>query len=376
MSDLVLKHITKYFGDHKVIDDLSLEIKKGEFITLLGPSGCGKTTLLRMIAGLETLEQGDLYIAGARRNDTPAQKRRIAMVFQSYALFPHMSVRDNILFGLKIRRVAPHDMFEKLTWVLPMLGLEGLEKRLPKEISGGQRQRVALARALVLDPEVLLLDEPLSNLDAALRDMAMEELKRVHRQVGKTIIYVTHNQAEAMTMSERIAILNAGRLEQYNAPKEVYDRPRTIFSAEFIGSPAINMLDGEIGEKNGDIGVRTPVGFILIDKERVEQTARMIGRPVKAGIRPQAIHYSAHRASRRYSDTDIAITIELVENMGDRSLVIGRAAHGAIIRFLVTRDEQLDLDKPVSVFIDGRKIHLFDPENSFNLFEADALAAK
>ena len=226
MSGVVLKNITKYHGDCKVIDDLSLEVRDGEFVTLLGPSGCGKTTLLRMIAGLTSIDQGELRIGDKRYNNVPAQHRRIAMVFQSYALFPHMTVRSNILFGLKIRKTPHHEMFEKLSWVMALLGLEGLEMRLPREISGGQRQRVALARALVLDPDVLLLDEPLSNLDAALREMAMEELKRVHRRVGKTIIYVTHNQAEAMSMSERIAVLNGGRVEQYDCLLYTSPSPR------------------------------------------------------------------------------------------------------------------------------------------------------
>jgi multiple sugar transport system ATP-binding protein len=367
MSQLSLRNITKRFDEHTVIDDFSIEIGSGEFVTLLGPSGCGKTTLLRMIAGLESIGGGELYIGGVRANDVPAQSRRIAMVFQSYALFPHMSVRDNIVFGMKIRKAQHHEMFDKLNWVIPMLGLEGLEHRLPKEISGGQRQRVALARALVLDPEVLLLDEPLSNLDAALRDMAMEELKRVHRQVGKTIVYVTHNQAEAMTMSERIALLNMGRLEQYDSPRVIYDHPSSIFSAEFIGAPAINCIEGTIDESDGDIGIKTEFGFILLGKNHIEQARTMLGRETLIGIRPQSIHHLAHRASRRYSDTDIELTVELVENLGDRSLVVARAGQESIIRFLVTRDENIEVDSRITAFIDGRKIHLFDPESRRNL---------
>lgn len=368
MSEVVLKNITKYHGDFKVIDNLSLEIRSGEFVTLLGPSGCGKTTLLRMVAGLTSIEQGELRIGGKRYNNVPAQHRRIAMVFQSYALFPHMTVRSNILFGLKIRKALHHEMFEKLSWVISLLGLEGLELRLPREISGGQRQRVALARALVLDPDVLLLDEPLSNLDAALREMAMEELKRVHRQVGKTIIYVTHNQAEAMSMSERIAVLNGGRLEQYDTPKDVYDNPRTVFSAEFIGSPAINMLDAEIGKEGDAVGVRTSMGFFVLDKERGVLAESMSGRRVKVGVRPQNILYAPHSVSRRYSDSRIKITVDLVESMGDRSLVVARTENGLIIRFLVTRDEDISAGSRVMALVDGRKLHVFNPESKKNVF--------
>lgn len=367
MAQLLLKNITKYYQEHKVLDDLNLEIRSGEFITLLGPSGCGKTTLLRMIAGLEPIEKGALEINGKPFNNISPQKRRIAMVFQSYALFPHMSVKNNILFGLKIKKVAPHEMFEKLSWVVQMLGLEGLEKRLPREISGGQRQRVALARSLVLDPEVLLLDEPLSNLDAALREMAMEELKRIHRQVGKTIIYVTHNQAEAMTMSERIAILKTGRLEQCDTPRNVYDHPQTIFSAEFIGSPAINNLNGTLSVQNDVVGVQTPVGFIVLDREKAAKAHGYIGKVVQIGIRPQNIYLAQRSAARRYSDTQIGLIVDLIENLGDRNLVVGRTNHGKNIRFLTSRDEPLETDQRIAAYVDGRNVHVFDPDTKHNI---------
>ncbi len=368
MSGLLLRGICKRFGTHSVIDHLDLEIATGSFVTLLGPSGCGKTTLLRMIAGLETLDEGDLFIGGKRCNGVPAQNRRIAMVFQSYALFPHMSVRDNILFGMRIKKAEHHEMFDKLHWVLPMLGLEGLEKRLPREISGGQRQRVALARALVLDPDVLLLDEPLSNLDAALRDAAMEELKRIHRRVGKTIVYVTHNQAEAMTMSDRIAILNKGKLEQYHTPRTVYDYPGTTFAAEFIGSPAINLLEGEVVRRSDDLGIQTPVGFILLEKERTDELSAMIGSNAIVGIRPQNITLQSHITSRRYSDTPVELVVDLVEIRGDRSVVVGKAENGTPLRFMVARDEEVTIESRVRVIVDGRKVYIFDAQNKKNLF--------
>ncbi len=369
MSELIIKNIQKFYGDHKVIDKLDLQINSGEFVTLLGPSGCGKTTLLRMIAGLETIDGGELYIGGRKANNIPAQKRRIAMVFQSYALFPHMSVKNNIVFGLRIKGMELHDMFTRLDWVLPLLGLEGLENRLPREISGGQRQRVALARALVLDPDVLLLDEPLSNLDTALREMAMEELKRVHRQVGKTIIYVTHNQAEAMTMSERIAVMNAGHLEQYDTPGALYRHPRTMFSAEFIGSPSANFIPGTIEIKNGELVLNSEIGLLEIDETRKDYLRNFSGRSVVAGIRPQDIILSSTRTHRRASDSHVTLGVELIENHGDRSFVLGRFENGLPVRFMAANDSDYRTDARVEVLIDGRCIHLFDPETRQNILE-------
>ena len=368
MADVVLKSFTKKYGANTIISNLDLEIGDGEFVTLLGPSGCGKTTLLKMIAGLEPIDNGELIIGGKRYNDIPARKRKLAMVFQSYALFPHMTVYKNILFGLKIKKVPLSDTKEKLDWVLSLLHLKGLEDRLPSELSGGQRQRVALARALVLDPDVLLLDEPLSNLDAALREAASEELKRIHRKVGKTIIYVTHNQVEAMTMSERIALINCGRIEQYDKPKNLYDNPRSIFSAEFIGSPPMNFFEGEIQIAGNCPGIMTCAGFLKLDKDRAPKISEMSGRKVLAGVRPQSIYFTEHLHSRRYTDTDIELDVELVENLGDRCLVIGKCADGAVIRFMITRDEEILPDRKLDVFVDGRNIHLFDPISRLNIF--------
>lgn len=368
MADLILRSITKRYGSTMVIDKLDLEVKSGEFVTLLGPSGCGKTTLLRMIAGLETIEDGELIIGGKNYNNIPSQKRRIAMVFQSYALFPHMSVMQNILFGLHINKVSPDVIKQKVSWVIPLLHLQDLEQRLPREISGGQRQRVALARALVLDPDVLLLDEPLSNLDAALRETAIEELKRIHNQVGKTIIYVTHNQVEAMTMSGRIALINKGHVEQYDTPKVMYDHPRTAFSAEFIGSPPMNFVNGEIRVEEHYRGVKTEIGFLKLDWDRNDKIEKMAGKKVLVGIRPQSIYFIEHLAQRRHTDTHIELTVELVENLGDRSLVVGRCGDGPIVRFIMVREEDVSPERKMTVFVDGRRIHLFDPVTRLNIF--------
>jgi len=368
MAEVLLQNITKHYGDHVIIDDFSLSIKSGEFVTILGPSGCGKTTLLKMIAGLEVIDGGSLVIDGKRCNNVPAQKRSIAMVFQSYALFPHMNVRNNILFGLRIKKMPAHEMFDKLQWVIPLLGLEGLENRLPKEISGGQRQRVALARALVLDPKVLLLDEPLSNLDTALREMAMEELKRIHRSVGKTILYVTHNQAEAMSMSERIAIINAGTLEQCDTPRNIYDFPTTVFSAEFIGSPGVNMYEGAIARENETAVIHSEIGSVHLDKERALSAQRMAGAKVLLSIRPQHIRFLKDFTPHRVSDTKMTIKVELIVTMGDRSLVVGRTSQNTIVRLLISQDDELALGETIEVVIDGRRIHLFNPETKRNVF--------
>jgi multiple sugar transport system ATP-binding protein len=368
MADVVLTSLSKRLGTNQIIDGLSLDIKDGEFVTLLGPSGCGKTTLLRMIAGLEDIDKGELRIGGRRCNDIPAQDRNLAMVFQSYALFPHMSVAQNIRFGMKINKTPPEAIAKKLSWAIDMFKLTGLEDRIPREISGGQRQRVALARALVLDPDVLLLDEPLSNLDTALREHAMEELKRIHNQVGKTVIYVTHNQVEAMSMSQRIAVLNAGKCEQYDTPRMVYDAPRTMFAASFIGSPAMNFIDGRVAIHGEDAGAETGLGFIRIDKERFDQALSVSGKSVRVGLRPQNIAYAEHHESKRYSDTTIQVEVDLVETLGDRSLVVCRGQANTILRFLVNRDITLSVKDAVEVFLDGRKVLLFDPETGANVF--------
>jgi multiple sugar transport system ATP-binding protein len=367
MAEVILKNVSKRFGGRRVIGELDLEIKNGEFVTLLGPSGCGKTTVLRMIAGIVNVDEGDIYIGGKRATDVPAQHRRIAMVFQSYALFPHMTVRDNVRFGLKIAKVSREAMHQKTGWALTMLKLDGLESRYPRELSGGQRQRVALARALVLDPEVLLLDEPLSNLDATLRDRAMEELKLIHRTVGKTIIYVSHNQVEAMTMSDRIALLNAGRLEQYDTPRIVYDSPKTLFSALFIGSPVMNILHGKIAREHDITGASTPIGFFTFDKDLAAKALDKIGRDVAVGIRPQHIARADRHSTRRYSDTVITVDVELVQSLGDRSLIVAKVENEAVIRFMVTREDDIFAGQRMPVCIDGRKIQLFDPLGHTNM---------
>ena len=260
MAQAKFENLNKRFGEVVAVDDLNLEIEDGEFVTLVGPSGCGKSTTLRLLAGLEKPTSGSIYIDGKKIDHLPPQRRDISMVFQSYALFPHMTVEANISFGLKIKKESQEKKKEKIDWAVKLLGLSGLEKRIPRELSGGQRQRVALGRALVLKPKVLLLDEPLSNLDAKLRLKMRTELKRLHKRIKITILYVTHDQAEAMTLSDRLAVMKDGRILQLGSPQEIYSSPADLFTAGFIGSPPMNLLPGElfpfIQEKDVIVGVR------------------------------------------------------------------------------------------------------------------------
>ena len=371
MADLVLKNIRKSFGTHEVIKDLNLSINDGEFITLLGPSGCGKTTLLRMIAGLEEIDYGELFIGGKSMGKLPPQKRPLGMVFQSYALFPHMNVKNNIIFGLKIQKCEEHEIFDKLDWVIPLLGLDGLEERLPKEISGGQRQRVALARALVLDPEILLLDEPLSNLDAALRELAMEELKRIHQKVGKTIVYVTHNQAEAMSMSQRIAVLNKGVLEQYASPMDLYDRPATLFVSSFVGGPVANTFSGVIKVAGNDLFVNVSVGLLKMSASA--DTVKVSSEEdVTVAIRPQDIHLFTNQ--RLGAEASLfKITPFMIETPGDRTLVIAKDCEGNTVRFFINRIYDVPMDVEVEVYVASQHIHIFDSNSGHNLVGIDVV---
>lgn len=248
MATIELKSLSKGYGHHKVLNDLDLTIEEGEFVTIVGPSGCGKSTLLRILAGLESITGGDLYFDGGKVNEVPPKERGVAMVFQSYALYPHLSVFKNVAFGLK-GRIAPEKIKERVDDVLARLQLSHLSTRLPKQLSGGQRQRVAIARAISREPGVMLFDEPLSNLDAGLRTQTRMEIAKLHRNLGSTTVYVTHDQVEAMTLSDKIVILNAGKIEQVGTPLELYRRPANRFVAEFIGSPKINVLSKEEGLK-------------------------------------------------------------------------------------------------------------------------------
>jgi len=246
MAQVELIQVSKRFRDGLAVKDFSLKIENGEFITLLGPSGCGKSTVLRMIAGLEEITSGDLVVNGQNYNDVPVTQRDVSMVFQSYALFPHMTVKQNIAFGMKMKKMERVKIFDQIDWACDLLSLKGLENRFPGEISGGERQRVALGRALVLNPKILLLDEPLSNLDADLRQHMTSELKLLHQKLKVTILYVTHNQFEAMPLSDRMVVMRSGGIEQIGPPQEIYNQPINPFIGGFIGAPKMNFLTGDV----------------------------------------------------------------------------------------------------------------------------------
>src|SRR5215472_8331277 len=295
MADVRFEHVYKRYGDNPpVITDLNLEIADHEFLVLVGPSGCGKSTALRMIAGLEEITEGNLYIGGTRVNDVPPKDRDIAMVFQNYALYPHMNVYDNMAFSLTLRHTPKAEVERQVNRAADMLGLREYLLRKPRALSGGQRQRVALGRALVRNPKVFLLDEPLSNLDAKLRVQTRTEISRLHQTTGTTFIYVTHDQVEAMTMGDRIAVLNAGVIQQLGTPQELYDIPANLFVAGFIGSPAMNFFDGRLVRSEGTarvvIGSETETHTLPLAglaAEQVSGQATSEGRPVVVGIRPE-----------------------------------------------------------------------------------------
>lgn len=306
MATVTLKDIKKSFGPTDVIHGISTEIADGEFIVIVGPSGCGKSTLLRMVAGLETVSSGDVLIGGNRANDKEPMDRDIAMVFQNYALYPHMSVRQNMGYGLKIAKLPKNVIEAKVNEAARLLQLEALLDRKPKQLSGGQRQRVAMGRAIVREPAVFLFDEPLSNLDAKLRVQMRLEIKELQSKLGITSLYVTHDQVEAMTMADRMIVMNGGVAEQIGTPLEVYETPRTLFAAQFIGSPAMNIVDAQVRD-----------GKVFVDGQPVCDAIGKNG-PVKFGVRPE--HLDPDDAG------PIVVSIQIAEPLGANTLLHGKLA--------------------------------------------------
>lgn len=348
VAAIELMNVAKHFDAFKVIDDLSLSINRGEFIVLVGPSGCGKSTLLRMIAGLETISAGNFMIDGQRANDIPPQKRNIAMVFQSYALFPHMSVYDNIAFGPRIRREDKNKMAGKIKNAADILNLKAYLARKPGELSGGQRQRVAMGRAIVRDPKLFLFDEPLSNLDAQLRVQMRTEIKALHQKLQTTIIYVTHDQIEAMTMADRIVVMNKGAIEQVGSPLELYDRPANRFVASFIGSPAMGLMDGLCKRATDNT-----THIILDGGSQLSMQALDIadGAAVSIGIRPECFRISP--------SGEFPFDVEVVEPTGPEVHLFGRIAD--IYIRVVLRDRILPkVGERVHLTANCHDIHLFD----------------
>ncbi len=344
MANVNIRNVQKRFGAVNVIRDISVDIADGEFVVLVGPSGCGKSTLLRMIAGLEEMSDGEIRIGTRDVSNLRARDRDIAMVFQNYALYPHMSVADNMGFALKLKKADASEISERVNKAANILGLEKLLDRYPKQLSGGQRQRVAMGRALVRDPQVFLFDEPLSNLDAKLRVQMRAEIKSLHQRIKTTTIYVTHDQIEAMTMADKIVVLHDGVIEQVGAPLELYDRPANLFVAGFIGSPSMNFIDGRIEE-----GVfRTQKGLVLPLPENIK-SAPPAGELVY-GIRPEHI---------RASQSGIAGRAEIVEGTGSE-IFAKLDCGGEEISCLFRERLAIAYGDTVSISIDPASVHLFD----------------
>lgn len=308
MATVTLKNVKKSFGPTDVIHGIDTHIEDGEFIVIVGPSGCGKSTLLRMVAGLETVTQGDVLIGGVRANDKEPMDRDIAMVFQNYALYPHMSVRQNMGYGLKIAGMAKPEIARKVQQAAKLLQLEALLERKPKQLSGGQRQRVAMGRAIVREPAVFLFDEPLSNLDAKLRVQMRLEIKELQSKLGITSLYVTHDQVEAMTMADRMIVMNAGVAEQIGTPLEVYETPRTLFAAQFIGSPAMNILDAQVQD-----------GKVVLNGQPITDAPCPDG-PIKFGVRPEHLIPD--------ENGPLVLAVQMTEPLGANTLFHGKLDPG------------------------------------------------
>ena len=353
MSGLRLRGVRKSFGAFEVIKGIDLDVESEEFIVFVGPSGCGKSTLLRLIAGLESITAGELEIGGVRMNDVDPSKRGIAMVFQTYALYPHMNVSQNMGFALRFAGVPKAEIARQVDEAARILELGPLMNRRPKELSGGQRQRVAIGRAIVRHPQVFLFDEPLSNLDAELRVHMRIELARLHKELATTIIYVTHDQVEAMTLADRIVVLRDGEVAQVGAPLELYDNPDNLFVAGFIGSPKMNFLHGVV-EANGTSGLSVALpdlgGQVLSIPVSTGGIAN--GAPVKLGVRPE--HFSETGAAK------LALTVDIIEHLGGETYAYASHGQGEVITMRVHNGRAVRAGQPIEARFDPESVLLFD----------------
>ena len=353
-TSVSLQKVIKRYGELQVVHGIDLEIEPGEFTVFVGPSGCGKSTLLRMIAGLEPISGGGLYLDGSRMNDVPVSKCGIAMVFQSYALYPHMTVYKNLAFGLETAGMKKQDIQPRVEKAAEILQIKQLLQRKPKQLSGGQRQRVAIGRAIVREPNIFLFDEPLSNLDAELRVQMRVEIARLHQRLGNTMIYVTHDQTEAMTMADKIVVLNGGRIEQVGAPLDLYNKPKNKFVAGFIGSPKMNFLDAKI--------VASDDGSAVIDL--AGQTVRLPrrlgglqpGQPVTLGARPEHLNGGDRGVSLGNARVD------LVEHLGGQTILYVTLHGGQALTVALEDQQAIRAGETVSIHIDPERCHLFGPD--------------
>jgi multiple sugar transport system ATP-binding protein len=356
MASIEISGVRKAFGTVNVLHGMDLTIDDGEFIVLVGPSGCGKSTLLRLIAGLETATGGTIRIGGMAVDDLPPKDRDIAMVFQSYALYPHMNVAGNLSYSLRLRRTPKERMSEIVTNTARILGLQPLLDRRPRALSGGQRQRVAMGRAIVRKPKAFLFDEPLSNLDARLREQMRAEIKKLHRDLGATSIYVTHDQIEAMTMADRIVAMRDGVVQQVGTPLAIYDRPANMFVASFIGSPAMNFLRGTLARR----GERAVASIGGIEIELPATPAGVDGLPIVLGVRPEHIVVSED------PNAPIAAKVDLVEPMGVTTLLHASFA-GEDLKILSLDRPRLSPGEPIRLTLLSDKLHVFDAKSELRL---------
>lgn len=354
MTSISLNSIGKQFGSLKAVKDIDAQIKDGEFVSIVGPSGCGKTTTLRVIAGLEEASNGEILFGNTEVTNSPPGKRNVGMVFQNLALYPHMSVRDNMAFGLNVDGVSAAERDNRITDVAEMLDITELLDRSPAELSGGQQQRVAIGRTLVLDPDAFLLDEPLASLDAKLRVEIREELQELHRQVGITTVYVTHDQEQAMTMSDRIIVMNNGEIQQFATPEEVYHHPNNEFVAHFIGTPSMNFIDCEIATNDDDIYAN--LGFTKVDLDE-SQAARPLSamETMRFGVRPE--HVDLHTEDHSGFEADV----KFVEPTG-KDKIIHLEAAGAGLKAIIEGNETVNEGKTYTAAFRSDQVHLFEPD--------------
>lgn len=362
MAGVRFNKVYKRFGDFTALNNLDITVEDKEFLVLVGPSGCGKTTALRCLAGLEDVTEGDIFIGENRVNDTPPKDRDIAMVFQSYALYPHMTVFDNMAFGLKLRGVKKEEIEKRVNEAAKTLGIELLLKRRPRELSGGQRQRVAVGRAIVREPKVFLFDEPLSNLDAKLRVQTRTMISKMHQNLETTFIYVTHDQTEAMTMATRIAVMNKGILQQLDTPQNLYDRPANLFVAGFIGSPAMNFFDAKIRKVDGGAVVDINGTTLKVPQSKAATYLPFDGKSVVFGIRPEDIHNPEFQP-QNITASSIEAKVDIIELMGNEIylyLVSGNSNYVA----RVDPRTRFTIGDKVNLIFNMDNMHIFDPSQN------------
>ena len=360
MSSVTYEHVTKRFGEVTAVNDLDIQIEDKEFLVLVGPSGCGKSTALRCLAGLEDISDGQILIGDQVVNDVAPKDRDIAMVFQSYALYPHMSVYDNMAFGLKLRKTPKDEIKRRVQEAADILGIEMLLDRKPRQLSGGQRQRVAVGRAIVREPKVFLFDEPLSNLDAKLRVETRANISKLHQQLQTTFIYVTHDQVEAMTMASRIAVMNFGILQQLDSPQELYDRPDNLFVAGFIGSPAMNFFSAKLKKDDGRLLVDAEAFVVEVPADKVDVYMSHVDKEVIFGIRPEDIH-NPEFSPPGITEQPVPAKVDVTELMGNEIFVyLASGEHTYIAR--VDPRTRVHMGDDMQVVFNMDNMHIFDLE--------------